>query len=38
MKEPIVFNGVHVAITLGAFFAGLVYGYIVGYIDRRDRR
>lgn len=34
----IQFNGIHVAITLGAFFAGLVYGYIVGYIDRRDRR
>ena len=38
MKELIVFNGIHVAITLGAFFAGLVYGYIVGYIDRKDRR
>ena len=36
MKEPIMFNGVHVAITLGAFFTGLVYGYFVGYIDRKD--
>lgn len=38
MTDGIQFNGAHVAITLGAFFAGLVYGYIVGYIDRRDRR
>ena len=38
MKEPIMFNGVHVAITLGAFFAGMIYGCAVGYIYRRDRR
>ena len=38
MKETIIFNGVHVAITLGAFFVGLVYGYIMCYIDGRDRQ